>query len=115
MKALIGGLAYGVMAMAGASVATARTTPASASAAPAMTADAPWPEACFEPWPEAHFEIFKCAPGAQEDVIRRIARADEVSKAGGPPPVQISVHLDGADWDVLPGRQSRRREGSERA
>jgi len=54
-----------------------------------------------KPWPEAQFEIFKLAPGKQEAFIRDIARADEVSAAGGLPPVQIFVHEDGADWDVL--------------
>ena len=53
------------------------------------------------PWPEASFEIFKLAPGKQEAFIRRIARSDEVRKAGGLPPTQIFVHEDGADWDVL--------------
>ncbi len=52
-------------------------------------------------WPEAYFEIFKLAPGKQEAFIRRIARDDEVSKAGGQPPMQIFVHEDGADWDIL--------------
>ncbi len=54
-----------------------------------------------QPWPEAWFEVFKLAPGKQEAFIRRIARADEVAKAGGQPPIQIFVHEDGADWDVL--------------
>lgn len=53
------------------------------------------------PWPEAQFELFKLAPGKQEAFIRRIARDDEVSHAGGQPPMQIYVHEDGADWDVL--------------
>lgn len=54
-----------------------------------------------EGWPEAWFEIFKLAPGKQEEFIRSIARADEVSAAGGQPPIQMFVHQDGADWDVL--------------
>jgi hypothetical protein len=53
------------------------------------------------PWPEAQFEIFKLAPGKQEEFIRDIARADEVSAAGAQPPIQMFVHQDGADWDVL--------------
>lgn len=52
-------------------------------------------------WPEAYFEIFKLAPGKQEEFISGIARADEVSAAGGQPPIQMFVHQDGADWDVL--------------
>jgi hypothetical protein len=63
--------------------------------------DAPTPVAADAPWPEAYFEIFKLAPGKQEAFIRDIARADEVSKAGGQPPIQIFTHEDGADWDVL--------------
>jgi hypothetical protein len=53
------------------------------------------------PWPETQFEIFKLAPGKQEEFIRDIARADEISAAGGQPPIQMFVHQDGADWDVL--------------
>jgi hypothetical protein len=53
------------------------------------------------PWPEAYFEIFKLAPGKQEAFIRRIARSDEISRIGGQPPIQMFVHQDGADWDVL--------------
>ena len=53
------------------------------------------------PWPETQFEIFKLAPGKQEAFIRDIARADEVSAAGDQPPIQLFVHQDGADWDVL--------------
>lgn len=58
-------------------------------------------DATDAPWPEAYFEIFKLAPGKQEAFIRDIARADEVSAVGGQPPIQIFVHEDGADWDVL--------------
>jgi hypothetical protein len=75
-----------------------------AAAAPARPVAAP-PMPVANPaaaeWPEAYFEIFKLAPGKQEDFIRRIAKADEVSRAGGQPPIQLFVHQDGADWDVL--------------
>ncbi len=54
-----------------------------------------------EGWPEAYFEIFKLAPGKQEAFIRGIARADQVSAAGGQPPIQMFIHEEGADWDVL--------------
>ena len=64
-------------------------------------AQAPAPPAADAPWPEASFEIFKLAPGKQEAFIRRIARTDEVRKAGGLPPTQIFVHEDGSDWDVI--------------
>ena len=81
--------------LAGAPCAAA--APPNAAPAPAMPVANP---AAAE-WPEAYFEIFKLAPGKQEAFIRRIARADEVSQAGGQPPIQIFVHQDGADWDVL--------------
>lgn len=75
-------------------------------AAPAVMAAAAAPSApaaavAEAPWPMAWFEVFKLAPGKQEQFIRRIARADEIAKAGGQPPIQIFVHEDGADWDVL--------------
>lgn len=53
------------------------------------------------PWPEAWFEIFKLAPGKQEAFVRSIARADEVAKAGGQPPIQLFFHENGSDWDVI--------------
>jgi hypothetical protein len=68
---------------------------------PTKAAPPPAEAAADAPWPEAYFEIFKLAPGKQEEFIRRIARNDLVSAAGGQPPVQIFVHQDGADWDVL--------------
>lgn len=52
-------------------------------------------------WPEAWFEIFKLAPGKQEEFIRQIAQADEVSAAGGLPPIQLFFHENGADFDVI--------------
>jgi hypothetical protein len=73
------------------------TTAAAAPAAkpvPAMADDG-------KPWPEAQIEIFKLAPGKQEAFLRDIARADEVSAAGGQPPITLYIHEDGADWDVL--------------
>jgi hypothetical protein len=78
--------------------------PAAGAKGPAtpVAAPAPAPSAASnEVWPEAYFEIFKLAPGKQEEFIRRIARADQVSKAGEQPPIQMFVHEDGADWDVL--------------
>jgi hypothetical protein len=52
-------------------------------------------------WPEAYIEIFRLAPGAQEDFVRLIARDDQVSAAAGLPPTQLFFHQDGAEWDVL--------------
>jgi hypothetical protein len=51
--------------------------------------------------PITWFEIFKLAPGKQEAFVRSIALEDEVSKAGGQPPIQLFFHQNGADWDVL--------------
>ncbi|MHA4837840.1 hypothetical protein [Sphingopyxis sp. MSC1_008] len=71
-------------------------TPAAAqrsAPAPAAQADAPWPEA----W----FEIFKLAPGKQEEFVRFIALGDEVSAAGGQPPTQLFFHENGAEFDVI--------------
>jgi hypothetical protein len=53
------------------------------------------------PWPEAWFEIFKLAPGKQEEFIRRIAQADQVAAAAGLPPTQLFFHENGADFDVI--------------
>lgn len=52
-------------------------------------------------WPEAWFEIFKLAPGKQEQFIRRLALSDEVAAAGGFPPTQLFFHQNGADFDVI--------------
>lgn len=54
-----------------------------------------------EAWPETWFEIFRLAPGQHEAFVRRIAMADEVSRAGGQPPLRLYFHQHGADWDVL--------------
>ncbi|WP_157081391.1 hypothetical protein, partial [Sphingomonas koreensis] len=58
-------------------------------AVPAAAQDAPKPAAAQEAWPEAWFEIFKLAPGKQEEFIRRIDQADQVAAAGGQPPIQL--------------------------
>lgn len=71
-----------------------------ASAQQAAPAPAPTP-ADTEAWPEAWFEIFRLAPGKQEEFIRRIAKADEVSAAGGQPPIQLFFHDTGAAFDVI--------------
>ncbi|WP_447728638.1 hypothetical protein [Sphingomonas koreensis] len=68
---------------------------------PAAAQEAPKPAAQAEAWPEAWFEIFKLAPGKQEEFIRRIAQADEVAAAGGQPPIQLFFHENGADFDVI--------------
>jgi hypothetical protein len=54
-----------------------------------------------EQWPEAWFEVFRIAPGKHEEFVRRIARADEVARAGGQPPIQLFFHEIGAEWDVI--------------
>ena len=67
----------------------------------AQQAQAQTPAAAIEPWPEAWFEIFKLAPGKQEEFVRRLAQADEVGAAGGLPPTQLFFHENGADFDVI--------------
>ncbi len=69
--------------------------------APAMMWGAPAVTDDGKAWPEAQFEIFKLAPGKQENFIRKLAQWDEVSAAGGQPPTQMFIHEDGDDWDVL--------------
>lgn len=78
-------------------------TTAALSLAPAIAqlAPAPAPAAANAPWPEAWFEIFKLAPGKQEEFVRMIAQADEVSAAGGQPSIQLFFHENGADFDVI--------------
>lgn len=71
------------------------------AATPALAQTAPKAPAADAPWPEAWFEIFKLAPGKQEAFVRSIARADEVAKAGGQPPIQLFFHENGSDWDVI--------------
>lgn len=93
-------LPYLSIALSGVALALAPTAVAKEPGTPAgapTTATTP----SNEIWPEAYFEIFKLAPGRQEEFIRRTARADEVSRAGGQPPIQLFIHEDGADWDVL--------------
>ncbi|HEY0624074.1 hypothetical protein [Sphingomonas sp.] len=68
---------------------------------PAAAQEAPKPSPAQEAWPEAWFEIFKLAPGKQEEFIRRIAQADAVAAAGGQPPIQLFFHENGADFDVI--------------
>ena len=82
-------LCLAAMAVTVASPTLAQQAPAAAQ----PNADAPWPEA----W----FEIFKLAPGKHEEFVRRIARSDEIAKAGGEPPTQMFFHENGGDWDVL--------------
>lgn len=71
--------------------------------APAAAQQAPAPAegAADAPWPEAWFEIFKLAPGKQEQFIHRLALSDEIAAAGGLPPTQLFFHQNGADFDVI--------------
>jgi len=68
---------------------------------PALAQPAAAQSSTEDTWPEAWFEIFKLAPGKQEEFIRWIARSDEVQKAGEQPPTQLFFHENGADWDVI--------------
>jgi hypothetical protein len=68
---------------------------------PATAQKAPEAAAVTEEWPEAWFEIFKLAPGKQEEFVRRLAEADSASAAAGLPPTQLFFHENGADFDVI--------------
>jgi hypothetical protein len=59
------------------------------------------PPAAEEPFPKAAFEVFRMAPGRQEEFIRKLAQWDEVSAAGGQPRTQMFIHEEGEGWDVL--------------
>jgi hypothetical protein len=85
--------ARGAVLIAATLLAAAKPVPTPSAKSPAADDGAPWPE--------AQIEIFKLAPGKQEAFFRDIARADEVTAAGDRPPIQLFVHQDGADWDVM--------------
>lgn len=79
----------------------AAIVPAGPAAAQQASQPAPKPAAENEEWPEAWFEIFKLAPGKQEEFIRQIALGDQVYAAAGLPPTQLFFHENGADFDVI--------------
>lgn len=81
------------LALAGSAMAATPATAQNRKPAPAAAEDAEFPEA----W----FEIFKLAPGKQEQFIRNIALADQVAAAAGLPPIQLYFHENGADFDVI--------------
>lgn len=98
VKAAIAMGAGALLALCGVAVAPALSAPPASASAPAAAPPDASPEAA---WPQAYIEIFKLAPGQQEAFIRSIALHDEVSAAGGQPPLQVYFHIVGADWDVL--------------
>ena len=51
--------------------------------------------------PESQVEIYRIAPGMQEEFVKFIALCDQANKEAGMPPRQLYVHQDGADWDFL--------------
>lgn len=69
--------------------------------APAAAQTAATAPAAAEEWPEAWFEIFKLAPGKQEEFVRRIDQVDQIAAAAGLPPIQLFFHENGADFDVI--------------
>lgn len=71
------------------------------AATPALAQSSAPTAPAVEEWPEAWFEIFKLAPGKQEEFIRRIDQADQVTAAAGLPPIQLFFHENGADFDVI--------------
>ena len=44
---------------------------------------------------------YRAAPGHQVELLRWLARQDEVAQAAGLPASQLYVHQDGASWDYL--------------
>ncbi len=84
MKIIAIALAASLVTIAPAAAQTAATAPAAA-----------------EEWPEAWFEIFKLAPGKQEEFVRRIDQVDQIAAAAGLPPIQLFFHENGADFDVI--------------
>ena len=51
--------------------------------------------------PESQVEIYRIAPGQQEEFLKFIALCDQANKEAGMAPRQLYVHQDGADWDFL--------------
>lgn len=84
-------LALALAVFAPAAAAAQESGPSAPAAGPAAT----------EEWPEAWFEIFRLAPGKHEEFVRRLARADEVARAGGQPPTQVFFHQHGGAWDLI--------------
>lgn len=54
-----------------------------------------------EPMKESQVEIYRIAPGQQEDFLKFVALCDQANKEAGMAPRQLYVHQDGADWDFL--------------
>lgn len=50
---------------------------------------------------ESQIEIYRIAPGQQENFLRDIAKWDEANRMAGVPARQLYVHEDGASWDFL--------------
>ncbi len=51
--------------------------------------------------PESQVEIYRIAPGQQEEFLKFVALCDQANKEAGMAPRQLYVHQDGADWDFL--------------
>jgi hypothetical protein len=54
-----------------------------------------------EPMKESQVEIYRIAPGQQEEFLKFVALCDQANKEAGMAPRQLYVHQDGADWDFL--------------
>jgi len=50
---------------------------------------------------ESAVEIYRIAPGQQEEFLKFVALCDQANKEAGMPPRQLYVHQDGASWDFL--------------
>lgn len=53
------------------------------------------------PMKESQVEIYRIAPGQQEDFLKFVVLCDQANKEAGMAPRQLYVHQDGADWDFL--------------
>jgi hypothetical protein len=67
--------------------AAAAQAPAQPVTAPAVT--------------ESQVELYRIAPGMQEEFLKFVALCDAANKEAGMAPRQLYVHQDGADWDFL--------------
>jgi len=83
------------------SFSSASAQNASSPAAAPTASEAEAAASAEEEWPEAWFEIFKLAPGKQEEFVRLINQTDQINAAAGLPPTQMFFHENGGDFDVI--------------
>jgi hypothetical protein len=62
--------------------------------------------------------IYRAAPGHQAELLKLIARQDELRRTAGLPPYQLYVHESGASWDfvtIAPGTTAEQDDAIARA